>query len=383
VGRKEASFGLHLAWLAMQMGVKKCPSFLLGNQSSPDALGSILLLLGVFTIAPTKRLGILQSFSKSELKLIDREVSNTELRWVQKFDLKMRQQNRHVVLTLDNFSGHEFAYQPTNVKLVFFEPNLTAFVQPLDAGVICCLKAHYRSAFCHRALELDDAGERDIYKIDLLEAMHMVNDAWDNVTSTTIEHCWDHTGIQRAPIILQIPAQQQASNDENPTTITPSHARTTQGEALEVDLLKSVEELKNRNRIFGPTPLLEELLDPVDEEETGHSPVRFEGGDAEIIAQVRHEQAVACGEVIEVDSDNDDEEDAETPLSNAEVTHMCGVLEQACLRSLAKSAFDTARMLHCFRAEFSQIESRNAKQATLTSLWGTDRSHDVTLQSQV
>src|SRR3954453_24062640 len=102
----------------------------------------------------------------------------------------MRQQNRKVCLTVDNFSGHEFAYQPTNVQLEFFEPNLTSFVQPLDAGIIRCFKAHYRRAFCHCALDLDDAGERDIYNINLLEAMLMAKEAWDAITPTMIENCW-------------------------------------------------------------------------------------------------------------------------------------------------------------------------------------------------
>lgn len=71
----------------------------------------------------------------------------------------MHQQNWNVCLTLDNFLSHDINYEPTNIWIVFFEPNLTAFMQPLDAGVIQCFKAHYRQAFCQCALDLDDAGE--------------------------------------------------------------------------------------------------------------------------------------------------------------------------------------------------------------------------------
>src|SRR4051812_20006456 len=102
------------------------------------------------------------------------------------FDLKMHEQNRKVCLIVDNFSGHDFAYQPTNVQLEFFEPNLTSFVQPLDAGIIRCFKAHYQHAFCLCALDLDKAGEPEIYKINLLEAMLMAKEAWDAITDTTI-----------------------------------------------------------------------------------------------------------------------------------------------------------------------------------------------------
>jgi len=74
---------------------------------------------------------------------------------------------------------------------------MTSFVQPLDAGIIRCFKAHYRRAFCERAIDLDEAGEDDIYKINLLEVMMMANDAWDAISAETIRNCWNHTGIQQ------------------------------------------------------------------------------------------------------------------------------------------------------------------------------------------
>lgn len=116
--------------------------------------------------------------------------------WLKLFNLHMRKQRRRVCLFVDNFNGHFVSYQPTNVCVEFFEPNMTSFVQPCDAGVIRCFKATYRRNFCSHALDLDDAGEREIYKIDLLEAMTMAKKAWNTVTSETIAHCWNHTGIQ-------------------------------------------------------------------------------------------------------------------------------------------------------------------------------------------
>ena len=74
--------------------------------------------------------------------------ANSLRRYIKKLDLKMRSQKRHILLTIDNFSGHLIDYVPTNIQIEFFEPNLTAFVQPLDAGIIRCFKAHYRNNFC-------------------------------------------------------------------------------------------------------------------------------------------------------------------------------------------------------------------------------------------
>jgi hypothetical protein len=118
----------------------------------------------------------------------------------------MQRQNRHVCLLLDNFSGHYIDYEPTNVKMVYFAPNLTPWVQPLDAGIIRCFKAHYRKRFCKNALQRDELGEADIYKINLLQVLQMAAAAWDDVTPKTIENCWNHAGIQRAPITIHLPA---------------------------------------------------------------------------------------------------------------------------------------------------------------------------------
>jgi hypothetical protein len=44
-------------------------------------------------------------------------------------------------------------------------------------------------------VELDEGGEEDIYKINLLQVMLMVWEAWDAVMPETIADCWKHTKI--------------------------------------------------------------------------------------------------------------------------------------------------------------------------------------------
>lgn len=109
----------------------------------------------------------------------------------------MRTKNRHIVLIIDNFSGHNIEYEPTNVQLEFFKLNLTSFVQPLDAGIIRCFKAHYQKRLCLRAIDLDEAHEENIYQLDLLEGMKIAQEAWDAVGQETIKNCWNHTQIQK------------------------------------------------------------------------------------------------------------------------------------------------------------------------------------------
>lgn len=126
-------------------------------------------------------------------------------RYICHFDAKMHDQNRNIVLLVNNFSGHKTDYKPSNITIHYFEPNMTSHIQPLDAGIIRAFKAHYRCALCSRAIKLDDAGEREIYKIDISEAMHLATQAWDEITPEAVINCWERTGIQRAPIILRIP----------------------------------------------------------------------------------------------------------------------------------------------------------------------------------
>ena len=59
--------------------------------------------------------------------------------WLRTVDAKMRSQNRHILLFLDNAPVHPHI-QLTNIKLQFFPANTTAYLQPLDAGIIQTLK---------------------------------------------------------------------------------------------------------------------------------------------------------------------------------------------------------------------------------------------------
>jgi hypothetical protein len=98
-------------------------------------------------------------------------------------------------MLVDNFSAHYTTYEPQNIHLEFIAPNMTSFVQPMDAGIIRCFKAHYRRGFSSRAIELDNLNEHDIYQINLLEAMILAREAWKSVDNATLKNCWKHTGI--------------------------------------------------------------------------------------------------------------------------------------------------------------------------------------------
>jgi len=82
-----------------------------------------------------------------------------------------------------------------------------------------------------------------------------------------------------------------------PCKSLPESATIPQIIKAEQELMESVKELVKHRWIIGSPPTLEDLVDPVEEWEIGDLPYRFEGGDAEIVAVVQHEMAVARGDV--------------------------------------------------------------------------------------
>jgi hypothetical protein len=146
-------------------------------------------------------------------------------------------------------------------------------------------------------------------------------------------------------------------------------AGTPQCKMLESQLLQSVAELKKRNRIFGKEPSIEDLVNPIEEKEIGQSEFIFEGGDVEICSQVRREAAIARGEIIEIDSDDEDDEPQRPEMQISDMIRICHELEGVVLDSSAGCSLELSRNLRRFRAEMTRKEFRNMKQAGLQDFW--------------
>ena len=87
--------------------------------------------------------------------------------WVRELDVKFLKEKRKVVLIIDNCPAHPTICNLTNVKLIFLPPNTTSVSQPMDQGVIRCLKTHYRRRLVRRMLQCLDKG-KDLPKISIL-----------------------------------------------------------------------------------------------------------------------------------------------------------------------------------------------------------------------
>ena len=105
-------------------------------------------------------------------------------------------QNRHILVLIDNTPSHVF--EPNlypNLTVEFLEPNMTLHIQPMDAGIIKSFKSNYRRLLNEHAINLDTKGVANPYKVNQLQSMRMLTRAWEEVSETTIQNCWRHTGI--------------------------------------------------------------------------------------------------------------------------------------------------------------------------------------------
>ena len=115
-------------------------------------------------------------------------------------------EDQNILLLVDNASSHkpgrdeEDEYQKdgkwvfSNIKVHFLPPNTTSHLQPMDAGIIRSFKAKYRAIHVQHLIDEYDYSQK-IDKIDILDALQFLVQAWRGVTETTITNCWKKTGI--------------------------------------------------------------------------------------------------------------------------------------------------------------------------------------------
>jgi hypothetical protein len=118
------------------------------------------------------------------------------LDYLENLNLKMRGQQRNIILFLDNAPVHPDV-QLSNIKLVFFPANTTAGTQPLDAGIIKNFKLHYRKLrMSHLLGQLNGDAEQRVKLIDLGMAVTWIKTSWNTKEkATTVSNCFPHVGL--------------------------------------------------------------------------------------------------------------------------------------------------------------------------------------------
>lgn len=114
--------------------------------------------------------------------------------WLFQLDEQFKKQARKIVLLLDNAPGHvDINESLTNIRLIFFDPNLTTHIQPLDQGIIQNFKVHYKNFLMDFIIDCIENNETK--KCDLSMVIIWSYNAWQRVTPLTITNCWNKTGI--------------------------------------------------------------------------------------------------------------------------------------------------------------------------------------------
>nr|CCA19947.1 PREDICTED: similar to Tigger transposable elementderived protein 6 putative [Albugo laibachii Nc14] len=91
--------------------------------------------------------------------------------WLNELNERMKKEGRQIMLLLDNASAHCTEKLLSNVEIEMLPPNTTSVLQPMDAGVIACLKAYFhRRQGCHDVdvadsfIDNKEKITKDIYK---------------------------------------------------------------------------------------------------------------------------------------------------------------------------------------------------------------------------
>ena len=175
--------------------------------------------------------------------------------WLTEWDHKLQQKTptQRILLLQDKFSGHVVSDGLQGIHVEIFQPNLTAHVQPNDAGIIWCFKAHYCHHFCSRAIDCYKQGitPSDVYVINQLEAMHLAGPAWNEVDTTMIQNCWHKAGILPSsaclPTITSLISVPVSMLVNTPTHVLDSIPQAEEGVKSTLEELQSLSILQQSN----------------------------------------------------------------------------------------------------------------------------------------
>ena len=114
--------------------------------------------------------------------------------WLIKFNHKMKNDNKKVLLLVDNAASQNTELQLSHVSLHYLPPNTTSFLQPCDAGIIRSFRCYYKNKLVLKMIE-NIQNKKELYNPDVKEAIFLVRESWNCVSEVTIHNCWLHTNI--------------------------------------------------------------------------------------------------------------------------------------------------------------------------------------------
>lgn len=117
------------------------------------------------------------------------------LEWMKQLNSEMKKKKRKILLFIDNCPAHPKDFHFSNIEVRFFPANCTSHLQPLDQGIIKVTKQKYRRRVVQRYLSSMNDSKSEVPAITVLDALHFLAAAWDEVSATTIKHCFEKAGF--------------------------------------------------------------------------------------------------------------------------------------------------------------------------------------------
>lgn len=136
-------------------------------------------------------------------------------KWLTKLNQKFVEDNRSIILMLDNCTSHINLSNLSNIKLIFLPSNTTSLIQPLDAGIIKNFKDFYKNLLVEKIMFSDDCDVLKILKsTTILDAIMWSKLALDQIKVSTIVNCFE-TILKIDQRAEQDPVENESYEDKN------------------------------------------------------------------------------------------------------------------------------------------------------------------------
>lgn len=115
--------------------------------------------------------------------------------WATKINKKMQENDRNILLIMDNCSAHPKDLNLSHVRFLFLPKNTTSVSQPLDQGIIHSFKSSYRSFILKEMIIHEETTRSQFLKnLNLYKVFCFVSEAWKELKKETIINCFKKSG---------------------------------------------------------------------------------------------------------------------------------------------------------------------------------------------
>ncbi|BFI22970.1 hypothetical protein MPTK1_8g17760 [Marchantia polymorpha subsp. ruderalis] len=344
---KKANERITVALTANMDGSMKLPPLVINKYNRPHAFASR-------NISNPVNLGVLWHANR----LAWMSITIFE-KFLQDFENRMMfAGKKRVLLLVDSAHSHKFGNVEKDLRItvVRFLPSSSGLGQPLDAGLVSCFKAYYRTLLLKHQANCRLMGKDA--RIDVYNAVVLLEKAWrSHVTPITISNCWRYTELCRKrsqPHILE-------NLNGSPGHWQPRHSFELNEQLNEISEL--LEQFGEQSSMIGLVPDMTALEYVHFEEQNGFA-ISHEPSEDEI-----WETSLATDEIEE-------ETDVDGPVENVLPINFSSV--QGSLESIAmyllQQQEDVTDLLQKLRVLDSNLASHHkavARQRDITRLYIT------------